>query len=369
MSATVWKRVLERGLEQASFKLNAQQLKVFSHLSRCRTEAAGVETYACSHCGFKLQELRSCRDRHCPCCQYRATQKWCEARRYDVLPVTYYHLVFTLPSALNGWISCHGSVIYRLLFESVWHTLSKFGQDPNRLNGQLGMMGVLHTWGQTLVRHVHLHCLVPGGAITQQGDWHAARSNYLFPVKALSRHYRGRMVSALREAKKLGLLSCISGDVFDNTLNQLMSKNWVVYSKAATYGHTRLIDYLGRYTRRIALTPSRLIGFEDEKVRLRYRDYRDGQSKVMELSATELVRRFALHILPKGFMRVRYYGFLANAVRKKKLEQIRNVLGKSVNPVEPEASETAINSPKCPQCGESLWQYLGVSVRWHWHPG
>lgn len=368
MSQALWKQALTQGLSDTTQQFNSQQLKVFSHLTRCRTEAAGVEVYACDDCGYQMQVLRSCRDRHCPSCQYRSTLKWCETRRQDILPVTYYHLVFTLPSELNGWVSCHPGIIYRLLFESVWHTLSCFGQAKNRLNGQLGMLSVLHTWGQTLIRHVHLHCLIPGGALADNGEWHAAKSHYLFPVKALSRHYRGSFVSRLREAKSQGLLDKILSDKFDSTLYQLMSKAWVVYSKAATYGHDKLIDYLGRYTKRIALTPSRLLSVKDNEVRLKYRDYHDGKNKVMKLTTEELLRRYALHILPKGFMRVRYHGFLANAVRAKKLNEIRNILKSA--PLIREVKETSKHSePRCPHCGNHHWHYVGVYIRQHWQPG
>ncbi len=368
MSQSLWKRVLSDGLNQTTQQFNRQQLKVFSHLSRCQTEAAGVEIYACDDCGYQMQVLRSCRDRHCPHCQYSSTQKWCEARRGDVLPVTYYHLVFTLPSEFNGWASCHGAVIYRLLFECVWETLSKFGHAANRLNGQMGMISVLHTWGQMLARHIHLHCLVPGGALAENGQWHNANHKYLFPVKALSRFYRGRMVSRLREAKNKGLLNHIDDEHFDNTLNQVMHKNWVVYSKQASYGHDKLIDYLGRYTRRIALTPNRLVSYEQQVVRLKYRDYRDGQPKIMKLSPAELLRRFALHVLPKGFMRVRYYGFLANAVRAKSLAQIRQVLNVARRE-EPDKEVESLGTPQCPDCGQRHWHYVGVIKRWHWQPG
>jgi hypothetical protein len=361
-----WQRVLISGLKQGRGALNPQQLKVFQHLCDCRQLEAGSETYACETCGYEETIARSCRDRHCPGCQYRATLRWCEARRADVIPVNYFHLVFTLPSQLNSWVSCYGSVIYRLLFESVWSTLSTFGRAPKRLDGQLGMLAVLHTWGQTLVRHVHLHCLIPGGALTNEGRWNAARSNYLFPVKALSRQYRGRMVSGLREASNQGLLSRIPDDEIDTTLNSLMQTEWVVYSKAVSYGHDRLIDYLGRYTRKIAISQSRIRHFDGEQVSLDYRDYRDGQKKQMCLSALELVRRFALHILPKGFMRVRYYGFLANAVRRQKLNQIRAALQVPA-PVAVVAENRVV--PVCPRCGGEHWHFVGAIVRWHWQPG
>lgn len=368
MSQTLWKQMLTQGLRQTKQSFNSQQLKVFSHLTRCRTEAAGVEIYACDDCGYQMQVLRSCRDRHCPSCQYRSTLKWCEARRQDILPVTYYHLVFTLPSELNGWVSCYPEVIYRLLFESVWQTLSQFGQEKKRLNGQLGMLSVLHTWGQTLARHVHLHCLVPGGALGANGEWNQAKSNYLFPVKALSRHYRGNFVSRLREAKQQRLMDKIPDDKFNQTLNQLMGKAWVVYTKTATYGHDKLIDYLGRYTRRIALTPNRLIGLKDNQVSLKYRDYRDNKSKVMKLSSEELLRRYALHILPKGFMRVRYHGFLANAVRAEKLAEIRQAL-KVVKVALKDEKALVKGNPRCPDCGQNHWHYVGVINRLHWKPG
>jgi len=369
MSLECWKQVLSAGIAQSQIKLNSQQLKVFSHLTACRTAQAGSEVYACTHCDYQLRVHRSCRDRHCPGCQYRATQKWCELRRADVLPVTYYHLVFTLPHALNGWVSCYPAKLYQLLFESVWHTLNSFGQSPKRLNGQLGVMAVLHTWGQTLFRHVHLHCLVPGGALTQTGQWQAATSSYLFPVKALSHHYRGRMVGQLRQARKKGSFDLINDQRFDKMLSDLMNVKWNVYAKAASYGHDKLINYLGRYTRRIALTSNRLSNFNGEQVDLKYRDYRDNQQKVMPLSASELVRRFALHVLPRGFMRIRYYGFLANAVRRKKLKEIRTAL--LVKPEELETSEelNQITVLACPQCGQNHWHFIGMSPRLLWEPG
>ena len=368
MTQALWKQVLTQGLKETKQSFNSQQLKVLSHLTRCKTEAAGVEVYRCDGCGYHMQSLRSCRDRHCPSCQYRSTVKWCDARRQDILPVTYYHLVFTLPSELNGWVSCYPAVIYRLLFESVWQTFSQFGRDKKRLNGQLGMLSVLHTWGQTLARHVHLHCLVPGGALGDDGSWHGAKSNYLFPVKALSRHYRGHFVSQSRAAKAQGLLDKIPNDVFNHTLDQLMTKAWVVYTKAASYGHDQLIDYLGRYTRRIALTPNRLINLNDNQVSLKYRDYRDGKNKVMCLSSEELLRRYTQHILPKGFMRVRYHGFLANAVRVGKLQDIRRAL-KVVMVIIKKDHPISQGNPRCPDCGQNHWHYVGVIERLYWEPG
>lgn len=257
--------------------LSPIQHKACRHIEQCRTEALGGLLQHCDHCDYARPQYHSCRDRHCPKCQGRAQQAWCEQQCQATLPVTYYHLVFTLPHELNGWVAVHPKAIYRLLFQSVWETLSAFGRDPKRLNGTLGMTGVLHTWGQTLYRHVHLHCLVPGGALTDQGDWRQANSNYLFPVKALSRRFRGAMVSGLRRAAQAG---------------------------------------------------------------------------------EELIRRFLLHILPQGFMRIRHFGFLANRCRQAKLAQIRPRLENVESVSEPilvegngkhlDAGESTISL--CPRC-------------------
>jgi hypothetical protein len=248
--------------------------------------------------------------------------------------------VFTLPHVLNGWVQLHPEVLYRRMFRCVWSTLKALGADPKRLGGQLGATVVLHTWGQNLSQHVHLHCLLPGGALTETGQWHAAKSTYLFPVRALSRGFRGRFVSALRRAWQQGELHRITrpGEV-DKVLNALMQTDWVVYSKPClTHTHS-VVDYLGRYSHRIALSDARLLSFDGAQVQLRYKDYRDGsRHKVMTLSAAELLRRYLLHVLPKGLMRIRHYGFLANRCRQEKLKQIGAALAEAAQAVEDEPS-------------------------------
>ncbi|MEW8075106.1 MAG: transposase zinc-binding domain-containing protein, partial [Candidatus Sedimenticola endophacoides] len=189
--------------------LDRHRRKVCGHLMACRTEALGEVVYRCPQCEREQRHYHGCRDRHCPQCQGRATRQWVERQGRAVLPVAYHHLVFTLPHRLNGWVQLHPEVLYRLLFQSVWGTIQRFGEDPRRLGGQMGMTAVLHTWGQNLCRHVHLHCLVPAGALTEDGGWKSAKGEYLFPVKALSRHFRGRMVSALRASYQAGELSRI----------------------------------------------------------------------------------------------------------------------------------------------------------------
>jgi hypothetical protein len=334
-------------------RLSPRQWQVCRHILDCRTPALGGFALECDGCGDRAFLYHACRDRHCPRCQRRASQDWCERQRAAVLPVTYHHLVFTLPHDLDGWVEVHPKEVYDLLFETVWATLSAFGTDPKRLDGQMGMTAVLHTWGQTLMRHVHLHCLVPGGALSAVGDWHPATSTYLFPVRALSRHFRGGFVSRLRSAFAAGRLPRIRDrSEVDRVLKALMGTDWVVYSKPCL-GHTEtVVDYLGRYSHRIALADSRIRDFDGESVELSYKDYRDGdRRKVMTLTGEELLRRFLLHVLPKGFMRVRHFGFLANRCRARRLAQIRTALDAPA-PAAAEEPETAtpFDGYPCPAC-------------------
>lgn len=332
--------------------LSARQRQVCHHLLDCRTPALGGRQWVCDTCGVELAQYHSCRDRHCPHCQRAASQAWCERQRAAVLPVPYHHLVFTLPAVLNGWVEVHPEAIYSLLFASAWATLSAFGRDPKRLNGQMGLTAVLHTWGQTLVRHVHLHCLVPGGALGADGTWHRARSTYLFPVRALSHRFRGRFVARLREAWENGKLARVSGPAeVQRVLDALMATDWVVYSKPCLARTETVVDYLGRYSHRIALAESRLSDFDGGSVRLAYQDYRDGdRRKTMTLAATELMRRFLLHVLPKGVVRVRHYGFLANRCRAARLEAIRANLAAPPPAASPEPA--AQEHWLCPVCAK-----------------
>lgn len=341
--------------------LDAHRRKICRRLLSCRTEALGGLTWQCDRCAASLPRYHACRDRHCPQCQGRATRQWSERQRGHLLPVTYYHLVFTLPHTLNGWVALHPEVIYRRLFQGAWDTLKAFGQNPKRLGGELGATAVLHTWGQNLRRHVHLHCLVPGGVLGADGRWKSATGNYLFPVKALARHFRGRMVSLLRESVSAGELPGFpcDGEV-RAVLDGLMEQDWVVYTKACLHHTATVVDYLARYTHRIAITNARLLALDDESVTLRYKDYRDGdRQKVMRLDGEEFVRRFLLHVLPKGLMRIRHYGFLANRGRETKLARIREALAV---PGE-KADDTARTAPErgipCTRCRQGRLQVVG----------
>ncbi len=349
-------------------RLSPDQGRVCAHIRDCRTDVLGGLQWQCSHCDYQQPRYHSCRDRHCPQCQHRATRAWADKQQRAVLPVSYYHLVFTLPHALNPWMARHHAVIYRLLFHCAWETLKQFAHDPQRLDGQAGMTAVLHTWGQNLSRHVHLHCLVPGGVLTEAGHWHAARSNYLFPVKALSRCFRGKMVSALRQAWTAGELSGVDTEEIDTVLDLLMAKDWVVYTKAWYRQADTVVSYLSRYSHKIALSDSRIKAIHGDRVSLHYKDYkRGGRHKTLSLSGEELIRRFLQHVLPKGFMRIRHFGFLANRCRGTKLAQIRRALKVPVvNEEDSGGKDDSMGkmlSPcaevtRCPRCHQRQWRVV-----------
>ena len=351
-------QLMREGLDryQQGHRLTPRQGQVCHHILDCRTEALGGVRLECEHCGQSQPHYFACRDRHCPRCQRRASQDWCERQRAAVLPVTYHHLVVTLPHILNPWVQLHPDLIYGLLFETVWATLSSFAADPKRLDGQLGMTAVLHTWGQTLTQHVHLHCLVPGGALSASGEWHPARSTYLFPVRALSRHVRGGYISRLRQALRDGRLPRIEDPTqADDVLDRLMATDWVVYSKPCITHTDTVVDYLGRYTHRIALSDHRLFAIDGDQVQLDYKDYRDSdRHKVLTMSGEELIRRFLLHVLPKGFMRIRHFGWLANRCRARRLAEVRAAI--DAPPREDSAEDREEPAPfdgyPCPFCGQ-----------------
>lgn len=342
---------------QQHHRLSPAQGKVCHRIGVCRTEALGGQLVHCDRCGFEQHRYHSCRNRHCPKCQHKASQQWCDQQLQQVLPVNYFHVIFTLPHTLNPWVQCHPETLYRCLFQSVWKTIKTFGHDPKRLNGKMGMTTVLHTWGQNLSQHVHLHCLIPAGALSlDQQHWHPAKSNYLFPVKALSRHFRGAMVSALRCAYKNGELHRLRSGEVDHKLNQLMQGEWVVYSKAYLKKAKTIVRYLSRYSHKMAISDARIKEIKDRQVTFHYKDYRDNKNKLMQLEGDEFIRRFLLHVLPEGLMRIRHYGFLSNRSRKQKLDTIRACLQMPEQPAQdekalmtelPRLSDTPCPCPKC----------------------
>lgn len=357
--------VFHRDLDNYSdrHRLSPHQWQVCRHILTCRTPARGGLRLNCDHCGQAVPHYFACRDRHCP---RRASQAWCERQQAAVLPVTYHHWVVTLPNDLNPWVQRHPEVIYALLFETVWATLSAFGADPQRLGGQRGMTAVLHPWGQTLSPHVPLHCLIPGGAFSDPGDWHPAKSTYLFPVRALSRHRRGGFVSRLRQNLQAGHLPRLEDPAqHEAMLSRLMAVDWVLYSKPCLTSTAEVVDYLARYSHRIALTDGRILNLDGERVRLDYKDYRDGaRHNVLNLSGEELIRRFLWQVLPKGFMRIRHFGFLANRCRTQRLSQIRAAIDAAPSPEPTEKAEQPVpfSGYPCPACRQGPLQITGRLV-------
>jgi hypothetical protein len=333
----------------------------------CRTEALGGHVERCDACGRLRYSYHSCRNRHCPKCQTLAKERWLAARQAELLPVPHFHVVFTLPHSLNALAQGNPRVIYRLLFDAAARTLLEFGENPRWLGGEIGINLVLHTWSQNLNQHLHVHCLVSGGALAPDGRWIYPRRGFLFPVKALSKVYRGKFLAALQRAFDAGALALAgSTTVLADAGNRvalfaaLRAQPWVVYVKPPFAGPEQLLQYLGRYTHRIALTNNRLLSLDDRTVRFRYKDYAAGnRRKVMSLEAQEFIRRYLLHVLPKGFTRIRHYGLNGNRTKRHKLAQARAALDCPPSAPVPTAPETIeafwlrvaqLDIHQCPHC-------------------
>lgn len=328
--------------------LTPEQYKVMHAIKNCRTSVLGGHVDQCDYCQETRCSYNSCRNRHCPKCESFKASQWVDERRAELLPVPYFHVVFTLPHKLNDLVLYNKKILYDLLFQSAWQTLKRLGADRKRLHGEMGMLSILHTWGQTLSQHNHVHCIVPGGALKLSGQWVSAKK-YLFPVKVLSKLFRGIYVSGLREAYQKNKLvippdpvtKTVNPMVFDSLLNQLMSQSWVVYAKAPFAGPEKLLHYLSRYTHKIAISNHRIIACDKDSVTFKWRDYADGnKEKIMQLKPKEFIRRFLSHVLPNGFMRIRGFGFLANACKAKKIKTIQQQLHYKP-PLLPEPRDTA----------------------------
>ena len=300
---------------RARHRPNHGQTRVMAAIEDCRTAALGGHVQACDRCGQTVHRYHSCRNRHCPKCQTLTKERWVEARQDELLKTRYDHVVFTLPHALNPLIRANPRLAYGLLFKAAAQTLLSFGRDPRWIGGQIGFMLVLHTWGQKLRQHVHVHGLVTAGGLSPDGTrWLPARKGFLFPVHALSEVFRAKYLDLLARARRRGELTFAgrSGELadeqaFDAFLAKLKQRDWVVYSKPSLAGPERVIAYLGRYTHRIAISNDRILAIENDRVLFRWRDYRDASKlKTKSLEATEFIRRFLLHVLPSGFMRIRH---------------------------------------------------------------
>ena len=295
---------------------------VLQALQQCRTAALGGHVDGCDNCGHLRISYNSCRNRHCPKCQNTNREKWIEKQQRNLLPVTYFHVVFTLPQEINSYCIKHPKELYNLLFQCSRETIETFAADNKHLGAQPGTISVLHTWGQNLSLHPHVHMIVPGGGITDTGLWQPAKSKgrYLFPVKAMSVVFKNKFMQ--------GLLLFIKNknDVMDKTLRQMLyDKNWIVYAKQPFGGPQQVIEYLGRYSHKVAISNHRIRSIKDGKVSFTYKDYADqAKQKEMTLDAEEFLRRFCLHILPRGFRKIRHTGFLSNRSRTKlKMQQMR----------------------------------------------
>jgi predicted Zn-ribbon and HTH transcriptional regulator len=361
-------------------RLPLSHLKVLSAIETCRTAALGGHRERCASCGFERYAYNSCRNRHCPKCQSLAKAQWLEARQAELLPVPYFHNVFTLPHELNPLILCQEEnkrAILDLLFRATAETLLEFGR--NNLGAVPGITMVLHTWDQQLRAHFHVHCVITGGGLSLDGErWIKSHPRYLFPVRALGSVFRGKFLDGLRrlyDGGQLVLPAVVKAVApladpacFYALLSKLRHKPWVVYSKAPFAGPQKLLDYLGRYTHRVALSNSRLISCADGVVRFHYRDRADGdQRKIAALSADAFLQRFLQHVLPKGFLRIRHYGLLANRRKGELLKRCRTLLG-TVQREPPAPKTTAewilqilgIDVNCCPQCGQKTLQRTEV---------
>ena len=315
---------------EASFVENGHALRVLGRIRRCRTAALGYHVYKCSNddCGQVKYQYHSCRDRHCPCCGALKKQAWIEARMQELLPVDYYHVVFTLPHELNPIMLGNRVVMFKLLFDASANTLLTFAQDPKYLQAQPGIISVLHTWGQQLSFHPHIHCIVSGGGITDGNKWRDARKTeyeFLFPVAAMEQVYKGKFMQRFKQLIAKGEISLPAATNIKQLLNKLYNKQWVVYAKAPFGGPHAVVEYLGRYTHKVAISNHRIssINEQESTVTFSYKDYSDGnKQKQMTLSCNEFIRRFAQHILPERFTKIRTYGYLSNRNRSQRIQDI-----------------------------------------------
>ena len=303
---------------------NTWQLRTLNALAICRTSQMGGHIDKCPNkgCGHVQISYNSCRNRHCPKCQGHKREEWIHKRESELINAPYYHMVFTLPSEFNTYALYKPKLLYGLLFKVAWSVIVGFASNPKFMGGQTGMISILHTWGQNLSLHPHLHCIVPGGGLKNQ-KWKPARGKgkYLFPVKAVSQVFRARFMEAAR--KHL--------DIDRGMARELFSKNWVVYCKRPFFGAPQVVEYLGRYTHKIAISNHRINSIDNASVRFTAKDYRHGgKSHFITLSDREFIRRFSMHILPKGFTRIRHYGILSGSSKKASLETIREQLGEMV---------------------------------------
>ncbi|MDQ2762499.1 MAG: IS91 family transposase [Pseudomonadota bacterium] len=365
--ADVFRRFGPAFRDQQGASLSAAQRRAMFAIENCRTAALGGHVERCGDCGHQCVSYNSCRDRNCPKCQGLARAQWLEDRRAELLDVPYYHVVFTVPAEIEVIAFQNQTVVYDILFRAASETLRTIAADPKHLGAEIGFLAVLHTWGQSLTHHPHLHFLVPGGGIAPDGErWIACRPGFFLPVRVLSRLFRGLFLHEMEKAFVAGELNFFSSyrhlhepAAFRRHLAPAYKTEWVVFAKRPFAGPAQVLDYVGRYTHRVAISNNRLVSMDNGKVCFRWKDYRDdNRQKTMTLPAEEFIRRFLIHVLPSGFHRIRYYRFLGNCHRARKLERCRELLEMAARgAVEPSADYrdrfealTGQSLRECPHC-------------------
>lgn len=346
------------------------RLRAMRAIETCRTAEQGGHVDECGHCGTKVISYNSCRNRHCPKCQFLKKEQWIEARGKELLPIPYFHVVFTIPDKLNPLVLRNQEVLYGLLFKAVSETLSELAKTPKHLGAELGFISILHTWGQNLMDHPHIHAIVTGGGLSLDGrKWKSCKNDFFFPVKVMSKLFRGKFIAYLKKLRaenKLiypGAVSHLAqGAAWGALSSTLYKKKWVVYCKPPFDGAKGVLEYLGRYTHRIAISNHRIVKTENDSVSFRWRDYADNnKSKIMTVSADEFIRRFLFHVLPDRFVKIRHYGLLGNRCRKKKIDRCKELLSCAKRNTVEQKTETwqeallriaGIDVAKCPVCGE-----------------
>jgi hypothetical protein len=354
------------------------RLRAMRAIETCRTADQGGHVDECEHCGTKVISYNSCRNRHCPKCQFLKKEQWIEARGKDLLPVPYFHVVFTIPDLLNSLVLRNQELLYAVLFRAVTETLAELSEDPKRLGAEIGFISILHTWGQNLMEHPHVHNIVTGGGLSRDGrKWKSCKNDFFLPVKVMSKLFRGKFVAYLKtlhaENKLIypGSVSHLAQPAaFTALIADLYRKNWVVYCKRPFDGSRGVLEYLGRYTHRIAISNHRLVKIEDDSISFRWRDYADNnKSKIMTVNTDEFIRRFLLHVLPDRFVKIRHYGLLGNRCRRKKLERCKELLSCVDQNKAEQKTETwqeallriaGIDVAKCPACGERTMRTIEV---------
>jgi hypothetical protein len=327
--------------------LNSWQLRTLHIIKKCRTAALGGHIDACDDCGIVRISYNSCRNGHCPKCQGKNREDWITKRTDELLPVPYFHVVFTLPDSINPLSIHQPKLVYDTLFDAAWETLAAFGKNKGL---KMGMIAVLHTWGQNLSLHPHLHCIVPGGGVDKAGNWQNIRADgkFLFSVKAMSLVFRAKYCQKLKERNR---------SQYENIRQSLWKQNWVIYAKKPFGNADSVVEYLGRYSHKIAISNNRLLDIDSDSVTFSYKDYRQqGVKKQMKISQEEFIRRFALHILPKRFVKIRHYGFLSSSWKREKLKRLQKQLG--IVPKVKTDKEKEL--PICSSCGHGRMHIVAV---------